>query len=138
MPFTACATKAAPNNRRAITMNTVARGLPVAALAILLSACAQSPENIKPFAISSGPYAYLSCPQLAQYKATLTAAYNTAADSENTARMEDAVTLLLPIPVGSATHESVPWQIADLKGRIDAVQELQVKDSCDRQQAAAK
>jgi hypothetical protein len=119
-------------------MNTVVRGLPVAALAILLSACAQSPENIKPFAINPGPYAYLSCPQLAQYKATLTAAYDKAADSENTAQMEDAATLLLPIPLGTATHQSVPWQIADLKGRINAIQELQVKDSCGQQRAAAK
>lgn len=120
-------------------MKTITRGLPVAVLAIFVSACAQSPENIKPLAINSQPYAYLSCPQLTEYKATLTAAYDKAADSEKDARLEDGASLfLLGMPVGSATHEAVPWQIADLKGRINAVQELQVKDSCDQQQAAAQ
>ncbi|HEY6578453.1 MAG TPA: hypothetical protein VIY09_03960 [Rhizomicrobium sp.] len=119
-------------------MKTVYRGLPAVALAIALSACAASPENIKAASISSQPFAYLTCPQLAEYKGTLTVAYNKAADSENTARMLDAATVLvLGIPVGTATHESLPWQISDLKGRIAAVQQLQVADKCEQQREAA-
>jgi hypothetical protein len=67
----------------------------------------------------------------------LTAAYTKAANEQDNARMEDAAGLVLGVPLGSATHESVPWQIADLKGRINAVQALQVKDSCDQQQQSA-
>ena len=118
-------------------MKTVFRGLSVAALAIAVSACAAAPENIQAHNISTQPYAYLSCPQLAEYKVTLTAAYTKAADSENTARTEDAASLVLGIPVGTATHEAVPWQIGDLKGRIAAVQKLQVADRCDQQRQAA-
>lgn len=119
-------------------MKTVYRGLPVAALAIALSACAASPESIKPNNFDARQFSYLSCPQLAEYKATLTAAYNKAADSENTARMEDAATgILLGFPVGTMTHESLPWQIGDLKGRIAAIQQLQVADRCDQQREAA-
>ena len=114
-------------------MKTVYRGLTVAATAIALCACAASPEDIKPHAISTRQYSYLSCPQLAEYKATLMVAYNKAADSENSARMEDAATsIALGFPVGSMTHQSVPWQIGDLKGRIVAVSQLQSADKCGR------
>ncbi|HEX4080317.1 MAG TPA: hypothetical protein VHX61_15765 [Rhizomicrobium sp.] len=118
-------------------MKTVSRGLSVTALAIVVSACAASPESIQAHNISTQHFAYLSCPQLAEYKATLTAAYTKAADTEHTARMEDAATFALGFPVGSMTHESLPWQIGDLKGRIATVQKLQVADRCDQQRQAA-
>jgi hypothetical protein len=119
-------------------MKTVYRGLAMAATAIALSACAASPESIKAHNINAQQFSYLTCPQLAEYKATLTAAYNKAADSENTARMEDAAgSVLIGIPIGSATHESVPWQIGDLKGRIVAVAQLQAANKCDQQREAA-
>ncbi|MGH6876367.1 MAG: hypothetical protein ACREHV_03200 [Rhizomicrobium sp.] len=119
-------------------MKTVCRGLPVAALAIALTACAASPESINAAHISSRSFAYLTCPQLAAYKVTLTAAYDQAADSENTARTEDAATsLVLGFPLGSATHESVPWQISDLKGRIAAIGRLQLADKCGQQREAS-
>ena len=112
-------------------MKTVYSGLVIAATAMALSACAASPESIKPHYINSAQYSYLTCPQLAEYKATLTAAYNKAADSENDARTEDAAAgLLLGLPVGSMTHESVPWQVGDLKGRIVAVSQLQAAKKC--------
>ena len=118
-------------------MKTVYRGLVMAATAIALSACAASPEGIKAHYIDTKQYSYLSCPQLAEYKATLTAAYNKAADSEDNARVEDAATsVLLGFPVGSMTHQSVPWQIGDLKGRIVAVSQLQTVDKCDQQREA--
>jgi hypothetical protein len=118
-------------------MKTVYRGLAMAATAIVLSACAASPESIKAHNINAQQFSYLSCPQLDEYKTTLTAAYNKAADSENTARMEDAASgILIGVPLGSATHESTPWQIGDLKGRIVAVSQLQVVNKCDQQREA--
>ena len=112
-------------------MNHVQRGAAATAIALSLAGCAASPESIKPANISTTQYAYLNCPQLASFKVTLTNAYNKVADEENTARNMDAATLLtLGVPVGSMTHENVPYQIWDLKGRIVAVEKLQAQHNC--------
>ena len=119
-------------------MKTVCRGLALAVLASGLTACAASPEHIQAANIDPQSFAYLNCPQLSEYKATLTAAYVKAANSEDNARMEDVASLVLVgVPVGSATHESVPWQISQLKGRIAAVEQLQKADNCGQREAAA-
>lgn len=119
-------------------MTYVQRGLAAGVLAIALSGCAASPESIKPASISTSEYAYLNCAQLASFKVTLTNAYNKAADEENTARTEDTVgSLTLGFPVGSMTHQSVPYQIWDLKGRIVAVERLQAQDHCNAQRQVA-
>ena len=115
-------------------MKYVQRGLAAAALAIALSGCAASPESIKPASINTSEYAYLNCAQLAAFKVTLTNAYQKVADEEDTARNMDAATILaLGVPVGSMTHENVPYQIWDLKGRIIAVEKLQAQDKCNSQ-----
>jgi PBP1b-binding outer membrane lipoprotein LpoB len=112
-------------------MKTVQRGLVAAASAAFLSGCAASPESIKPANINTAQYAYLNCAQLASFKVTLNGAYNEAANSEDNARNIDTATnILIGLPVGSMTHESVPYQVADLKGRIVAVEKLQVHDNC--------
>ena len=112
-------------------MKSLQRGFVAAALAIALSGCAASPESIKPANISTKEYAYLNCAQLAAFKVTLPNAYNKAADSENNARTMDAATMFtLGVPVGSMTHQSVPYQIWDLKGRIVAVEKLQAQYNC--------
>ncbi len=118
-------------------MSNLYRGLPVAALSVALAACAASPESIKALNINSAPFAYLSCPQLAAYKVTLRAAYDKAADTEKTARMEDAASFVLGFPVGSALHELLPWQISDLKGRIAVVERLQTADNCEQHETVA-
>ena len=119
-------------------MKSVHAGLAAAAFAFALSGCAASPESIKPISVNTAQYSYLSCAQLASYKVTLKNAYNVAADSEDTARTMDAVTnIVVGFPVGSMTHESVPYQIADLKGRIAAVEKLQAQGNCTPQQQAS-
>ena len=118
-------------------MKITTRGFATAALSFALCGCAASPESIKPANISTTQYAYLNCTQLAEFKVTLTNAYNKAADSENNARTMDAATILtLGVPVGSMTHESVPYQIWDLKGRIVAVEKLQAQYNCGAQRTA--
>lgn len=118
-------------------MSNSIKCLSVAAFAVALSACASSPESIKAANIDSAQFAYLTCPQLAEWQGKLTAAYNTAADSQDNARAMDAVGLaLLGTPIGSMTHAYTPDQIADLKGRLAAVQALQTSDHCDQRVAA--
>jgi len=112
-------------------MKIVQRGRAAAVLALGLYGCAASPESIQPANISTRQYAYLNCAQLASFKVTLTAAYNQAADSEDNARnLDTATNILVGFPIGSMTHQSVPYQVADLKGRIVAVDKLQVQDNC--------
>ena len=119
-------------------MNTAYRGLAAAAFAVALSGCAASPESIKPANIPTSEYAYLNCAQLAAFKVTLTNAYQKVANSEDNARAMDAATVLtLGVPVGSMTHQNVPYQIWDLKGRIIAVEKLQVQDRCNAQSQVA-
>jgi starvation-inducible outer membrane lipoprotein len=114
------------------------RGLSVAALAVILSACATSPENIKAANYNSSVYAYLTCPQLAQYKAMLNGRLATASSEQETARTEDAIgDVALGIPFGSASHRWTPWQISDLKGRVVAVERVETSDSCTRQREAS-
>lgn len=119
-------------------MSIAYRGLATGAFAIALSGCAASPESIKPAYIPTSEYAYLNCAQLAAFKVTLTNAYQKVADSEDNARSMDAATILtLGVPVGSMTHQNVPYQIWDLKGRIVAVEKLQVQDRCNAQSRVA-
>ncbi len=118
-------------------MSNSIKCLSIAALAVALSACASSPDSIKAANIDSTQFAYLTCPQLAEWQGKLTAAYNTAADSQDNARAMDAVGLLvLGTPIGSMTHQYTPDQIADLKGRLAAVQTLQAADHCDQRIAS--
>jgi|SRR5579862_8214712 len=119
-------------------MKYVQRGLAAAALAVALSGCAASPDDIKPASISTAQYAYLNCAQLAAFKVTLTNAFQKAAESQETARSMDMATVLtLGVPVGSMTHQNVPYQIWDLKGRIIAVEKLQAQDRCNTQSQVA-
>ena len=65
-------------------------------------------------------------------------AYQKVADEENTARNIDAATVFtLGLPVGSMSHENVPYQIWDLKGRIVAVDKLRAQDDCVVRRAAS-
>lgn len=119
-------------------MKIAQRGLAAAALAVALSGCAASPESIKPAYINPAEYAYLNCAQLAAFKVTLTNAYQKVANSEDNARSMDAATVFtLGLPVGSMTHQSAPYQIWDLKGRIVAVEKLQAQNKCSAQSRVA-
>jgi starvation-inducible outer membrane lipoprotein len=114
------------------------RVLSLAALTVALSACAASPESIKAANYSSDGYAYLTCPQLAQYKVMLNGRLIQASSEQENARTEDAIgNVTLGIPFGSASHKWTPWQISDLKGRIVAVERVERTDECARQHIAS-
>lgn len=120
-------------------MKSIQCAVALATITLFLTGCAASPESIAPTYVSGKQYSYLNCGQLADYKRVLASAYYSAADSENSARNIDAATfILVGVPVGSMTHESVPSQIADLKGRIAAVQRLQIQHSCKDWNATAE
>jgi hypothetical protein len=112
-------------------------GLSLAAVAVSLSACASSPEDIKAAEVSPAQFDYMTCTQLADYAAGLTATYKLAADQEDDARTQDAIGyVLFQQPLGQQRHPAIPAEIADLKGRLAALHTLQTSKSCGQQQAS--
>jgi hypothetical protein len=112
-------------------MNKIYKGLAVAAVAASLSACASAPEDIKAVSYDPQQISYLTCTQLGQYENTLKASYQEYADKENTARVWDAAgIILIGMPVGSIHYKYEPDRIADIKGRIEAVHELESQGNC--------
>ncbi|HEY2446016.1 MAG TPA: hypothetical protein VGI20_09790 [Rhizomicrobium sp.] len=115
------------------------RGLSMVVVAVALTACAAHPESIKAANYNSNPYAYLSCPQLAEYKAMLSGRLSDADALQEKARTEDIIGLVVGVgSVGSDSHRWTPWQISDLKGRIVAVERVETADNCGQQQVAAR
>src|ERR1700721_3764042 len=99
--------------QRIVEMAVLHRGLSGVALAVVLCACAASPESIKAANYNSSPYAYLTCPQLAQYKAMLNGRLATASSEQETARTEDAIgDVALGIPFASAGQKGTPGTIS--------------------------
>jgi hypothetical protein len=118
-------------------MHTAFRGALFAAFATALSGCATPPEEIQASVISPVLYDYLNCGQLADYASSLEATYNLAADQQDKARYEDVIGyVILQQPLGSERRSSVPGEIAELKGRIEAVRELQSSKTCGQQQVS--
>ncbi|HEY2444365.1 MAG TPA: hypothetical protein VGI20_01325 [Rhizomicrobium sp.] len=114
------------------------RAISAIALALFLPACAAHPDSIKAANYNSDPYAYLSCPQLAEYKAMLNGRLNDASALQERARTEDIIGMVVGVgSVGSDSHRWTPWQISDLKGRIVAVERVQTKDNCPRRPTIA-
>jgi hypothetical protein len=109
----------------------------LAAAAVSLSACASPPEEIKAADINPAQFDYMTCAQLADYAAGLTATYKLAADQEDDARTQDAIGyVLFQQPLGQQRHPAIPAEIADLKGRLAALKSLQTSKSCGQQQAS--
>lgn len=109
----------------------------LAVVAVSLSACASAPEEIKAANVNPAQFDYMTCAQIAQYSSGLNATYKLAADQEEDARTEDVIGYaLLQQPLGQQRHAAIPAEIADLKGRLAALQTLQVSKNCGQRQAS--
>jgi hypothetical protein len=98
---------------------------------LLLSACAQKPEAIQPSYVSPVTYDAWTCPQLAQESARIESALSQASTQQNTARSHDvAGVLLLGVPAGSMSGESIAPEIARLKGTKGAIQQSMTLKNC--------
>ena len=118
-------------------MRILTCGFSLAALAISLSGCASPPEDIKAADVNPAQFDYMTCGQLAEYSAGLNATYKLAADQEADARSEDVIGyIILHEPLGQERHAAIPAEIADLKGRLAAVQTLQSSKNCSQRQAS--
>ena len=96
-----------------------------------LSGCAKSPDSIAPAYVSAVTYTTWSCKDLANESLRLSAALGTVSTQQENARTNDTVgVLLIGLPVSSLSGDNIAPQIADLKGRVEAVHEASVEKHC--------
>jgi hypothetical protein len=113
---------------RAVTIVAVTA---IAVSSAFLCGCAATPESIIPSYVSTLTYSNLSCQQLGEEEARVSAAYTVAAGQQNSARTNDTVgILLLGLPVGSMTGENVAPEVANLKGQANAIHEVETRKNC--------
>jgi len=102
----------------------------VAAFA-LLGACAPTPESIAPAYVSELQYRPYSCEQLGEESDRLNQALATASTQQSKARENDTVgIILICLPVGSMSGQSIAPQIALYKGQLEAVHRASIRNSC--------
>src|SRR4029078_4142409 len=106
------------------------RLLPVVLL-LAVAACAPTPESIQPAYVSEVPYQSWTCQQLGEELGRLNKALTTSSAQQNTARSNDvAGVILLGLPVGSMSGQSIAPQIARYKGEQDAVDNAMIRNNC--------
>lgn len=106
------------------------RTAPIVA-ALLVAACAKSPDSIAPAYVSDVPYLGWSCDQLGQESARLSAALATASKQQEDARTNDTVgVIFLGLPVSTLSGDNVAPEIARLKGEQNAVRQASMKNNC--------
>src|SRR3982751_3369528 len=105
--------------------------------AILLSvgavaaACAPTPESIQPSYVSEVPFQGWSCQQLGEEQLRLRAALATASAQQDKARTNDVVgVILIGLPVGSLSGQSIAPEIARYKGEQEAVRRGIIRNNC--------
>lgn len=97
----------------------------------LVAACAPTPESIQPAYVSEVPYQSWTCTQLGEELGRLQNALSTASTQQHTARSNDvAGVILLGLPVGSMSGQSIAPQIARYKGEQEAVNKAMIRNNC--------
>lgn len=97
----------------------------------VLAACAPAPESIQAAYVSDLPYRGYSCDQLGEEGIRLQQALATASVAQSNARSNDTVgIILIGLPVGSMSGQSIAPQIALYKGQIEAVRTASLRNNC--------
>ncbi len=97
----------------------------------LIASCAKKPETIAPAYISDQTYQSWTCEQLVREQASLERAYTNISAQQNKARKNDIVgVVLIGLPVSSLSGDNVAAQVADVKGRQEAVRITINKKGC--------
>jgi hypothetical protein len=95
------------------------------------AACAPTPESIAPAYVSELPYRGYTCDQLGEEQARLQQALATASGQQSNARSNDVVgIILIGMPVGSMSGQSIAPQISLYKGQLEAVHRASIRNSC--------
>jgi hypothetical protein len=95
------------------------------------AACAPTPESIQPAYVSEVPFQSWTCQQLGEEQLRLSSALASASGQQNTARSNDvAGVILLGLPIGSMSGQSIAPQIARYKGEQEAVHRAIIRNQC--------
>lgn len=98
---------------------------------LAVAACAPTPESIQPAYVSEVPYRSWTCEQLGEENVRLNQALATASVAQSNARSNDTVgIILIGLPVGSMSGQSIAPQIALYKGQMEAVHRASIRNSC--------
>ena len=105
----------------------------MSAIVVLMAAaaCAPTPESIAPAYVSELSFRTYTCEQLGEEQARLNQALATASAQQSTARTNDIMGLILiKLPIGSLSGQSVAPQISFYKGQLEAVHRASISNSC--------
>ena len=103
-----------------------------AACTVLVSACAKRPENIAAVQMDTASFERLSCRQLAQEETKIRNDLDAMSAAQNSAATSDAWgVFLLGIPWSSMSGNDKEALIAVAKGRLDAIDLVQVTKGCE-------
>ncbi len=100
-------------------------------IAAFLAACATAPENITPQYVSSVQYQELTCKQLGMELSRHEEALTVASSQQKKARTNDTLgVLFLGLPVSSLSGSNKASYIAQLKGQIEAMNQVATTKNC--------
>lgn len=112
-------------------MNIRSIALAVVVAGLAMSGCAKHPDSIAASYVSPVTYQTWTCPQLAEEANRLNQALALASGQQIKARGNDTVgIILLGLPVSSLSGDNIAPQIADLKGRLEAVEQTGIRKNC--------
>lgn len=98
---------------------------------LLAAGCATSPEKIIPSHMSDSSYVDWGCEELSREQSRLAASLSAAADEQRRCRDNDiAGVILLGFPVSGISGCDKEFEIARLKGQLQALQRAAVQKDC--------
>jgi hypothetical protein len=106
----------------------------VGSIAAMLCGCAALPENIAPNYVNAANYQNWTCQQLGNEEVRLNSNYLVMAQEQRSTRRSDAWgVVLVGLPIGSIAGGRVTKEVADLKGQLIAVHNMQKQKGCTAQ-----
>ena len=104
----------------------------VASTALTISACAKRPDQIAAIQMDDSAYSKLSCRQLAREETQIRNELDALSAQQNSAATNDAWgVFLLGLPVSSMSGSDKEALIAVAKGKLDAIDLVQVDKNCE-------
>ena len=120
------------SDKRIIFMNYISGSVMAAMLIATVSGCAKRPEEIAAIQMDTSSYSNLSCRQLAQEETKIRNDLDALSAQQNSAATSDAWgVFLLGVPWSSMSGNDKEALIAVAKGRLDAIDLVQVSKSCE-------
>ena len=113
-------------------MKKVIATLAVVSTALTVSACAKRPDQIAAIQMEDSTYSRLSCKQLAREETKIRNNLDAMSADQNSAATKDAWgVFLLGLPVSSMSGGDKEALIGVAKGKLDAIDLVQVDKDCE-------